>query len=206
MMSSEVPFRLATFLIIAASLSISIYFRARAEREGGRLDDPRGLKLVRVLRLFGLAVVAPLLAYLINPSWVAWARFFLPDWARWLAAAVAAGMVPVFYWIFISIGRNISPTATARHGAQLVTHGPYRWVRHPLYTAGTIVWLALMAVTTLWWLAFAIPALVVLLWRTSKEEAKLIEAFGDAYRAYMQRTGRFLPKLLGSDKPSRGAA
>jgi protein-S-isoprenylcysteine O-methyltransferase Ste14 len=40
-----------------------------------------------------------------------------------------------------------------------------------------------------------VPGLLALIWRARFEEANLIARFGDEYRAYMQRTGRFLPKL-----------
>jgi protein-S-isoprenylcysteine O-methyltransferase Ste14 len=196
-MSNETLFRLITFLVFTTALTVSGYFRRRADREAGRLNDPQGARLVRVLRLYGLIALAPFFAYLINPDWVAWARFSLPDSIRWVAAIVAASMIPVIYWILASLGHNISPMASAREGATLITHGPYRWVRHPLYTAGTIVLIALTALTAMWWVAAAfLPAAFVLVWRTGKEEAKLIEAFGDEYRVYMQRTGRFFPRLL----------
>ncbi|MBM2850916.1 MAG: Isoprenylcysteine carboxylmethyltransferase family protein, partial [Anaerolineales bacterium] len=102
-MSNEIPFRLITVLLLAAALSISIYFRSRAEREGGRMRTSEGRGLVVVLRLLGLLVLLPLVGYLINPDWVAWARFDLPDWARWVAALVAFATIPLFYWIFASI-------------------------------------------------------------------------------------------------------
>jgi protein-S-isoprenylcysteine O-methyltransferase Ste14 len=155
-----------------------------------------GKGLVIVLRLMGLAVLLPLCGYLINPDWVAWARFALPDGVRWLAALVALALLPLVYWIFVSIGNNISPTQATRAKHQLVTHGPYRWVRHPLYSTGFALAVCLTLITSLWWLAVGmIVPLVILLLRTSKEEARLIEAFGDEYREYMKRTGRFLPRL-----------
>lgn len=195
-MLNEDLFRIVTALILIAAFVISGYFRSKADREGGRLNDPQGQRLVRVLRLLGLVAFLPLIGYLIYPAWVAWARFTLPDWVRWLAAVVAVSLLPVFVWIFVSLGPNISPTAATRQGHTLVTHGPYRWVRHPLYTSGLIMALALTLLTSLWWLPVAgLPPLIVLWWRTPKEEARLMETFGEAYREYMQRTGRFFPKL-----------
>jgi protein-S-isoprenylcysteine O-methyltransferase Ste14 len=196
-MSNELPFRIATFLLLAAALSISIYFRSRAEREGGRRLTSEGRGLVVVLRLLGLLVLLPLFGYWINPDWVAWARFALPDWARWLAALVALAAIPAIYWIFASLGVNISPTQATRENHQLVTHGPYRWVRHPLYSTGFVMAVCLTLTTSLWWLGVGmIVPLFILLLRTSKEEARLIETFGDDYREYMKRTGRFFPRLI----------
>jgi len=197
-MNTETIFRFITFLVLGAAFVISIYFRSRAEREGGRMKTNEGNRLVLVLRLLGLLTILPLFGYLIYPDWVAWARFPVPIWLRWLAAAVALSLIPVLYWIFASIGNNISPTQATRQGHQLVTHGPYRWVRHPLYTAGFVMAIALVLLTGLWWCAIAmiLPLAILLVFRTPIEEARLIETFGDEYRAYMKRTGRFIPKFL----------
>ncbi|MFQ5946089.1 MAG: methyltransferase family protein [Anaerolineae bacterium] len=157
------------------------------------------MRLVVVLRLLGLAAVSPLLLYLINPQWVSWARLSLPHWVRMAAAIVAIGTVPVIYWIFSTLGNSISPTEATREGHTLVTHGPYRWVRHPLYSVGVLFYLSLSLVTALWWLPLAsLPALILLVRRTEAEEANLIAAFGDDYRGYMQQTGRFLPGVGAS--------
>ena len=194
-MNTESIFRIVTALLLVTALFISGYFRRKAEREGGVLRTPVGNKLIVVMRLMALVVVLPLFGYWINPSWVAWARVALPDWLRWIAVGIAIALVPVMVWILASIGKNISASHDTRQGHVLVTHGPYRWVRHPLYSVGFLFAVALMVITALWWLAGMILPLFVLLVRTTKEEAKLIETFGEEYRDYMKRTGRFFPKL-----------
>jgi protein-S-isoprenylcysteine O-methyltransferase Ste14 len=76
----------------------------------------------------------------------------------------------------------------------LVTHGPYRWVRHPFYDV-IFVWILSMSVLIANWLMalLGFSALAMMVARTRIEEDKLIERFGDDYRSYMERTGRFLP-------------
>lgn len=195
-MSNEMLFRLLTGALFVTVVTISIYFRHRAERQGGQLNRSEGQRLLIPLRLLGLVGVLPLLGYLINPDWVTWARFALPPWIRWGGALVAISMIPALYAVLATIGNNISPTEATRANHQLITSGPYRWIRHPLYTFGAIFFLALSVLTTLWWPAlFLLPALVALIWRARFEEANLIARFGDEYRTYMQQTGRFLPKL-----------
>ncbi|MGQ0602543.1 MAG: isoprenylcysteine carboxylmethyltransferase family protein [Anaerolineales bacterium] len=195
-MDTELIFRIITVVLFVAALVISISFRRRAEREGGQMRSSEGQGLVVVLRLLGLLVLLPLFGYIINPDWVAWARFLLPEWVRWSAVVVAVALLPLIYWIFASIGNNISPTQATRVNHQLVTHGPYRWVRHQLYSAGFVMAVCLTLITTLWWLGLGMVLPLSLLFRrTAKEEANLISTFGDAYREYMQRTGRFFPKL-----------
>lgn len=195
-MNNETIFRVLTFLLLVAMMGISGSFRHRAERLGGRMRTDEGRRPVRLLRLAGLVLLLPLFGYLINPGWVAWARVELPGWLRWLGALGGAVSIPLGYWIFHSLGLNVSPTEVTRVGHKLVTHGPYRWVRHPLYTVGILYWLSLTLLTGMWWLALGLlPAGAFLLWRTPREEAKLIETFGDEYRLYMQRTGRHLPRF-----------
>lgn len=196
-MTEELVYRALTFIALTLIIGISATFRHRAERQSGALRDNPGLPLIRLLRLLGLVVMLPLFGYLLNPAWVGWARFDLPAWARWLGAAGALATIPLCFWVLRSIGMNISPSHTTRVGHTLITHGPYRWVRHPLYSVGALFCVSLVLLTALWWLGVGmlIP-LALLLWRTRREEEHLIAAFGDEYRAYMRRTGRFLPRLM----------
>jgi protein-S-isoprenylcysteine O-methyltransferase Ste14 len=194
-MTTETVFRLLTACLLVAVCSISIYFRHQAERHGGQLNKSEGQPLIVGLRLLGLIALLPLLGYLFNPAWVEWARFSVPDWLRWLAALVAGSMVPAIYWLFATIGVNISPSQTTRQGHRLITSGPYRWIRHPLYTFGALFFSAFTLLTGLWWLGAGLAlGFVILLWRTRREEAWLITTFGDEYRAYMARTGGYLPR------------
>jgi len=194
-MNSETVFRAITAILLLSALTISIYFRHKADQRGGQLDKSQGQGLLIGLRLLALVVLLPLLGYIINPSWVTWARFALPDWSRWMAAICAVAMIPAIYWLFSSIQDNISPTQATRRGHQLVTHGPYRWIRHPLYTFGTIFFLALALLSGVWWLGVGmLVSFAILFWRTGHEEANLLKRFGDEYRSYMQRTGRYLPR------------
>lgn len=196
-METEVIFRILTFLVLATAIGISSYFRRRADMQaGGQLRTQAGQGLLIGLRLFALLALLPLIGYLIVPEWVSWARVDLPDWLHWVGAALAIALLPMVYWVLSSIGNNISPVQVTRQNHQLVTDGPYKFVRHPLYTVGTALMLAIAMLTGLWWVGVGMLIAFVALWlRTSKEEAWLIETFGDAYRDYMKRTGRFLPKL-----------
>jgi protein-S-isoprenylcysteine O-methyltransferase Ste14 len=195
---NENAFRISAAIILLSAIGISIYFRSKADRESGERVSwkDEGLPMILALRLGGLVLWLSALAYLINPAWMAWARAGLPDAVRWSGIGVGAACVGLIYWLFRSIGAGISPTVATRREHRLVTHGPYRWVRHPLYPVATALFLSFAAAADNWFIAvLAIFALILLAARVPNEEAHLIEKFGDEYRQYMKRTGRFLPRL-----------
>jgi protein-S-isoprenylcysteine O-methyltransferase Ste14 len=195
---NENNLRFTAIAIFITGAAISTYFRRKADREGGERISPRaeGLPIMIALRVFGLALWLGVFAYLINPGWMNWSQFALPIWARWLGAGLGFLADLLAYWVFSNLGSNVSPTVTTRKKHQLVTSGPYRWVRHPLYTMGMLSYLSFALLAANWYVALlAVVTFIILVLRLPKEEAGLIERFGDEYRVYMSRTGRFLPRL-----------
>jgi protein-S-isoprenylcysteine O-methyltransferase Ste14 len=197
-MTEDIFVRIPVAMIIVAAFSISIYFRSRAQQQGGPVSRREEGPVILVgLRLAGLAGVLLLIAYLINPAWTSWATAPWPAGIRVTGIVLSAGCLPFIWWLFHHLGTNVTDTVALRADHALVTTGPYRYVRHPLYTVGSTLWLGIVLATTLWVLLFIlVPGLGLLAWRTRTEEANLEARFGDEYRAYASRTGRFLPRLF----------
>lgn len=102
----------------------------------------------------------------------------------------------LFIVVFRNLGTNLTDTVVTRARHTLVTTGPYRWVRHPFYVASGMAVAANSLVTANWFLALTGAILIALfVIRTKTEEEKLVERFGDEYRNYMERTGRFIPRV-----------
>ncbi len=195
---NENIFRILAAIILFTGIGISSYFRRKADRESGEKISRKvdGTPMMTLIRIGGLILWLSPLVYLINPAWMAWSKIGLPDSIRWLGVAIGILCVFGIYWLFSSIGSGITPTSATRKEHQLVTSGPYRWVRHPLYTVGSSMFIAFGMMADNWFIALlGILAFVGMAIRTPKEEANLIEKFGDEYREYMKRTGRFLPKF-----------
>ena len=197
---NENIFRILAALILVTGMGISTYFRRKADRDSGE-KIPRkvdGTFFMTIIRIGGLILWLSPFVYLINPAWMAWSKIGLPEWVRWLGVILGVAAVFGIYWLFSSIGSGITPTSATRKEHQLVTTGPYRWVRHPLYTSGSSLVLAFGMMADNWFImVLGMLAFIGMASRTPKEEANLIEKFGDEYREYMKRTGRYLPKLGG---------
>jgi protein-S-isoprenylcysteine O-methyltransferase Ste14 len=196
-MTDESVFRLIAIISLVLTLPIGLYHRIRSQATREKLArSEEGVFILIGLRLCGLLAFVALAAYLINPSWMGWASVPLPTWLRWIGGCLAVFAVPpLLFWTFHSLGKNLTDTVVARRDHTLVTHGPYRWVRHPFYDVVLLAVVSMSLLSANWLLAvLGLVAFAMIVVRTRIEEEKLVERFGDEYRAYMERTGRFLPR------------
>lgn len=198
-MTDESAFRLIAILSIVLTLPIGLYHRIRSQATREKLArSEEGIFIMIGLRLCGLLAFVALAAYLINPTSMGWASASLPTWLRWIGGCLAVlALPPLLFWTFHSLGKNLTDTVVTRREHTLVTHGPYRWVRHPFYDVALLGIVSMSLLTANWLLALSgVSAFAMMVVRTRIEEEKLIERFGDDYRTYMQRTGRFAPRVM----------
>jgi protein-S-isoprenylcysteine O-methyltransferase Ste14 len=118
-------------------------------------------------------------------------------WQGWIGAAVFAASLWLFHRTHKDLGRNWSVTLEVREQHTLVTNGVYGRVRHPMYSAFWL-WAVAQALLLPNWIAG--PAGLVgfgtlFFLRVGREEALMVETFGDEYRRYMARTARILPGI-----------
>lgn len=172
-------------------------YRRRAQAGESYGLEGEGWQVAVPLRAAGLVLWLYLPFYVLFPGVMSWSTVALPGGLHWGALATAVLLVPPFvHWAQRSLGRNVTTTVVTKEGHELVTEGPYRYIRHPLYTAGVFYFLAMSLATGSWLLFLAtLLVFVMLLIRTPMEEEQLIQRFGDDYREYMRRTGRFLPRF-----------
>ena len=193
-MSDDERFRLillAGFLIL---IPLGAWNRLKAHT-GEKLDRRQeGWFILITLRLVGVVGILSLIAYLINPGWMAWASLPLPTWLRWVGVGLGVITGLLLVWTLRTLGTNITDTVVTRQQHTLVTTGPYRWVRHPFYsTAGLSILANTFTAANWFFLAMGGAMFVLLAIRCRKEEENLIARFGDDYRKMIERTGRFLP-------------
>lgn len=118
----------------------------------------------------------------------------------WFTAGLALMLAGALLrqWAMGALGERFTGIVTIRADHELADSGLYRYVRHPSYTGAFMIWAGLGLALTNGVSLIALVAAAVLAYglRVRAEEAALIEAFGDRYRAYARRTRRFVPWLF----------
>ena len=187
----QVGFYAALALFFAEAIILGATFRRRAPPRKAELTKAQkassllnGLVIIFALLtipLFGYAGIAP-----------------LPDWTYYLGLALLLVGLAIIPWAGQTLGRNYSPHALVYQGHQLVERGPYRFVRHPIYTAGflLIVGWGLMAQSWAAVVLVAIAGAIGTAYRIRVEEKVLVAEFGEQYKSYSRRVKRLIPFIL----------
>ncbi len=147
--------------------------------------------------VIGGSTLLPML-YLFTP-WLAFADYRLPAVAPWCGIGVMLVALWLFWRSHADLGQNWSVSLEVCKEHQLVTHGVYRSIRHPMYAS---IWLFSIAQVLLLpnWLAgwsALVPFAFMYFLRTLREERMMRQFFGEEYVDYMARTGRLFPRLTG---------
>ena len=115
---------------------------------------------------------------------------------RWLGLILCGLGFMVSFWARIALGRMYSTEATIQKNHQLVTTGPFRYIRHPVYLGILCFVLGLSFLFRSWIGLVALILMAVgLLFRITDEEAVLHKEFGLEWETYRQQSWRFIPYL-----------
>jgi protein-S-isoprenylcysteine O-methyltransferase Ste14 len=174
-------------------LIASIWSARTAARASLREEMP-----YRLLQLAGAALVfyGP-----IGHGWPAWT---VDEWAGWPMAALTVAGFLFAWWARLHLGRLWSGTVQRKEGHRLVDTGPYRFVRHPIYT-GLLLSIFATAIARAGLVPLVGAGVMTFAWylKARLEESLLRAELGaDAYDAYAGRTPMLLPLPLRGDRPS----
>lgn len=151
-------------------------------------------RMLFLLTTIGM-VIFPLI-YALTPFFDAFS-FPLPDALRIAGGAVYLAALGLMLLVLRELRSDWSMGIELKEGHCLVTSGPYGSVRHPMYTAFTLMMVGQLFLTANWlvgvygilaWLLFCIV-------RIPREEEMMVREFGDEYQAYAKRTGSIIPKI-----------
>jgi protein-S-isoprenylcysteine O-methyltransferase Ste14 len=115
----------------------------------------------------------------------------------WIGAALTAAGLLFTVWARVHLGTNWSGTVTIKEGHELITSGPYAFVRHPIYTGLLLAFLGSAVVRDELRGVLAFVLVLWALWRKLRNEERWMrEQFGEAYLTYSRRVAALIPLVL----------
>jgi protein-S-isoprenylcysteine O-methyltransferase Ste14 len=126
-------------------------------------------------------------------------RHFLPGSALafFLGAAITVAWLLFSVWARVTLGTNWSRSVTIKQNHELITTGPYTFVRHPIYTGILAGFLGSALATTQFRGPLAFVLIFLSLWyKLRLEEKWMLSQFGDTYADYSRHTAALIPGLI----------
>jgi protein-S-isoprenylcysteine O-methyltransferase len=169
--------------------------RKDIEKKVGPLPTPGPV----IVSIIGALIVLTGIGEITDDTSIGWASL------RVLGVGLSLYTMVMLPWAVRTLGRFGVPGIGVFRDHALVTSGPFRVVRNPGYSGILALWLGAGLGTLNWLLLTLWPLLVIVLFMVTREEEGLLRAkFGTTYDAYAAKTGRFIPKPSGRDKPPTG--
>lgn len=190
----ETPFRIAFACFWLLNTGIRSYFQTKAlrTRKASGAENSAGRLGFRILALVYLLLVV----YSVT-TWIDFAHVDLSSGLRWTSGGgLLLIYLALFVWAHQVLGKHWSGILELHEDHALIESGPYRMVRHPMYSAFFLSCFGTFFLTANWFLAglYFLGVAFMYFSRVSAEEEMMIGQFGDAYREYMGRTGRLIPR------------
>jgi protein-S-isoprenylcysteine O-methyltransferase Ste14 len=185
--------------IYFAALVIQMIIRAplNRKRRQEKMSERRvsGQEIFILLLLLLGGFIMPIIYATTN--WLDFADYNVPTWASWLGVLLLAAGLFIFWRAHADLGLNWSPSLEIREKHELITHGIYGIIRHPMYASQ---WLVAIAQPLLLhnWIAGFLNLLVFIPFyflRVKAEEQLMLDSFGTQYQEYRKTTGGVLPKI-----------
>jgi len=188
----QILFYTVYILIFLCSHSVLVLIRVRHAPPSKAKFGPgaRSILVAGSLFFWSLVLVSAWLSY----SGVG----ALPEWTYYLGLALSILGNGIWFWGYQTLGWFYSQELVIYQGHQLVERGPFRFVRHPMYTGLILVYLGIGWAAQSW----AAVVLVILAtaifgsYRIPVEEKALISEFGEQYISYSKRVKRLIPFIF----------
>jgi protein-S-isoprenylcysteine O-methyltransferase Ste14 len=176
-------------IYVLSELGLSLKKRAKAGES--RVQDRGYLILIWMVIVFSVT-----LAFTLAHIFPAAGMDAAPT-MRFLGIVLFGVGLAVRWYAIVHLGRFFTVNVAIAADHRLIDTGPYRIVRHPSYTGALMAFLGLALCLANWasLVVIFVPIFSVFLRRMRVEEAALLQAFGDRYRDYMNRTKRLIPAI-----------
>jgi protein-S-isoprenylcysteine O-methyltransferase Ste14 len=197
----ELLFKIAYF----AGMVLEVIIRApydRQRRKVEKVDRRVTISEVVLLTILSIGTFVLPLVYTLTP-WLSVADYHLSAAAQAASGGLGLAFLAQAIWLFWRAHRDLgaywSPSLEIGEQQRLVTQGVYHLIRHPMYSSELLWGIGQVLMLHNWIVGPGGLVTFVFLYflRVPKEERMMLDHFGDEYRAYSSRTGRFLPRFVG---------
>lgn len=197
-MDAEVILRIIFFELVILLSAVQLILRGytgRTMKKPEVIDKTENKSDMAVIIAFMPLWAISVMIYPFGFDWFNWS-IETPSWFRWFGIFLMTISFPLSVQVFLTLGENFSPKLEVFENHQIVSHGPYKFVRHPMYAVFILCAIgSSMASANLFVTISSIGASTALILRIRHEEAMLLKRFGQSYGDYQKRTGAILPKL-----------
>ena len=189
---------LLPILIVAFAAHRGYYVKTHSKPEDATIKKREEGVVSKVAGVLGILGFISMIAYVINPNWLAFGDLTFPIWLRWAGVGIAVLGFALLQWAQMTLANSWSDTPRMMKEQTLITSGPYRTIRHPIYTAFLLILGSTLFISSNWLIGLCWGGMTILetISRIGFEEALMVEYFGDQYRDYMKKTGRLLTKIV----------
>lgn len=192
--NSELVFRVAVGVVIATWMGARVYFQKKVG-VSEKISSHHGRR-EKLSYMLVSASFLPILLYIFTPLF-SFTHMSTPDWLRWAGLICGLSGSGLFAWTHLALGKNWSGLLEIAKDHELVTGGPYQFVRHPMYSAFFLMGLGVLLLSSNWLVGGLNLVAVTYMYavRVADEEAMMLGHFGHRYQIYMDHTGRVFPRL-----------
>lgn len=203
-MTEDLFFLVLFFIIVITGLGIRRYYSYKIEKTRRLSLRDRVKEMVQAEgRFFSVLYFASnfyasalFLLYLFFPSSLVIFQMPFPSWLRLLGAGLGFLSIPFLFWVHYVLDREWSVTLRLQVNHQLITSGPYRRIRHPMYTVLIVYMLSWVLVSaSILFLFYYIISVYLIAVRIPREERMMLDKFGERYRVYIRQAGCLMPRF-----------
>lgn len=194
----DMVYKAIFLLVFSILLCLRLYFKLKYHT----LKDPvfnrmEGVGLVLLRWVLSVPLVIGFADYIMMSPRLAWLYLSLPNFIRIVGGIVCVCSLFLLYSVHRSLGENFSTTLLVRSSHTLVKSGPYRYMRHPMYTAYLLLFAGAFMLSASWLIGLSGSAVIatLMIFRIKKEEQLLLSVFGHEYARYRSITGMFIPRI-----------
>ena len=195
-MFNETMYKFLLAIIILITLLIRWYYRFKFYHKTQKVASSFKTREIVIAGSIGLSFFIPIVLYYTDKL-----RFFnlnFPISVRILGGFFLLLNTLFLGWIHYTLGKNWSPILEIHKEQTLIISGPYKYVRHPMYTSLLFYTLGLPLLSSNWLMGLLpfISFIGVYSIRIPSEEQMMMSVFGKQYQFYMEKTKRIIPFLF----------